>query len=534
MPPPPKLFTKQGLFPGADIQVTHSTPKQSRSESVISINPTNVHNLISASKKFIDPLIYHFTIGVSYSFNGGSSWTESFLSPLQGSDGMTDPALAFDHLGNAFLVAEPWKYVTINGIKDLQGMGMYVYKSVDGGQNWTGPVVLHPDDKKDDKQWIVCDLNSTSPFYGNIYVCWAASAPLRFSRSTDHGNSWKGVGNTVSGTAITIETSFAPEITVGYDGVIHIVWHMPGSGEIRYLRSVDGGNSFGPVAIIVIGVSSLTGHLPFTNGWPHFNNATFRVLTLATGCAVEGNRFIVAWADYRENVSRIYYRITDTAGNWTGPVSGQPMLPNYQNNALHHFHPQIISTGNGIIGCAFYEFGLKQGGYRIDVKMATSFTVGASFDYVKKITDQPWDPKINAPLSHGDPKVTFIGEYFGLDASDNAFAINWTDTRTGVQELFFDWVNTEKFELPGKFKGIYAKIIFGVVQGGGGLIWVGGKPIPIPPHGPAFDIINALAALDSVMAIDHSSRLEVQRSLYASIESIAKTALKNLKTKDHH
>ena len=534
MPPSTKIFTKLGLFPGTDNQVTSSNAKQSRSESVVSVNPTNTNNLIAASKKFIDPLIYHFTIGVSYSFNGGGSWTESSLTPLQGSDGMTDPALAFDNLGNAFLVAEPWRYVVRNGVKDLEGMGMYVYKSADGGQTWSAPGVLHPSDIKDDKQWIVSDLNPGSPFYGNIYVCWAASAPLRFSRSTNHGNSWKGIGNSASGTAITVGNAFAPEITVGNDGVIHIVWHMPGTGEIRYMRSTNGGDSFTPETVAVTGVSSLTGHLPFTNGWPHFPNATFRVLTLATGCAVEGNRFIVAWADYRENVSRIYYRITDTNGNWTGSGSGQPLLPNYQGSGLHHFHPQIISTGSGVVGCAFYEFGLKQGGYRIDVMIAASFTNGASFDYVKKVTDQPWDPKVNAPLSHGDPNVTFIGEYFGLDASSDAFALVWTDTRTGVQELFFDWVHTEKFELPDEFRGIYAKIIFGVIQDGGGLIIVGGKPIPIPPHGPAYDILNALAALDAVKAIGHRSSFEIQRSLLASIEAIAKDAAKNLRIKDRH
>jgi hypothetical protein len=72
------------------------------------------------------------------------------------------------------------------------------------------------------------------------------------------------------------------------------------------------------------------------------------------------------------------------------------------------------------------------------------------------------------------------------------------------------------------------------VQGGGGLIWVGGKLVPLPPRGPAYNIINALAALDSVKEIDHASSLEVQRSLYASIEAMAKSALKDLSTKEHH
>jgi len=34
--------------------------------------------------------------------------------------------------------------------------------------------------------------------------------------------------------------------------------------------------------------------------------------------------------------------------------------------------------------------------------------------------------------------VTFIGEYFGFDASNNGFYPLWTDTRTGIQELWMD------------------------------------------------------------------------------------------------
>ena len=47
------------------------------------------------------------------------------------------------------------------------------------------------------------------------------------------------------------------------------------------------------------------------------------------------------------------------------------------------------------------------------------------------------DPAVSAPLSHGKPNDTFIGEYFGFDADDETFAVIWTDTRTGVQELFY-------------------------------------------------------------------------------------------------
>jgi hypothetical protein len=507
-----------GLADGLDVQITSSAANQSRSESVVGVNPTNPQNLICASKKFIDPQKYHFTISTSYSINGGHSWTESPLTMPAGWDGMTDPDLTFDYLGNAYLIVEPLKF----GATDIVGMGMYVYKSVNGGHTWAPPVQLHPD-STDDKQWIDSDTNPGSPHYGAIYAVWAANTPLRFARSTDHGQTWKGIGNSPSGTQVSNDSCFAPSICIGPDGVIHVSWHMPGSQNIMYTRSTDGGSTFEPVTAKVTGISSLTSFLPNTNGWPHFPNATFRVLTIVTSCIASGNRLLIAWADFRENVSRIYYRIATNSGtNWLGPNNGQRLLPGYVEPGQHHFHPQLTMAGNESVGCAFYDFGLKGGKYTIDVKLCESCSDGDSFTYPINITDNPWDPKINAPLSHGDPQVTFIGEYFGLSAAYDSFAVVWTDTRTGVQELFFDKGALVKVTDPPHVPAEVATILAGVVQDGGGLVIVDHKIIRIPPWDPGIDILNALVAMDSVKDIRNRGAARAMASLRAIIVDVAK------------
>src|SRR4051812_45202895 len=90
-----------GLFPTGDKRATNSNASQSRSESCIAINPQNPNNMIGASKKFINPAVYLFKLGVIYTFDAGSTWHESELPMKQGWDGMTDPAVAFDDFGNA-------------------------------------------------------------------------------------------------------------------------------------------------------------------------------------------------------------------------------------------------------------------------------------------------------------------------------------------------------------------------------------------------------------------------------------------------
>ena len=67
--------------------------------------------------------------------------------------------------------------------------------------------------------------------------------------------------------------------------------------------------------------------------------------------------------------------------------------------------------------------------------ISQSFDHGASFNYFI-VTDQPWDPTVDAPLAEAFPDTTFIGDYFGLDASPLGFYPLWTDTRTGIQELW--------------------------------------------------------------------------------------------------
>src|SRR4051812_25440657 len=90
-----------GLFKTGNKRATVSSPMQSRSESAIAINPKNANNMIGASKKFIDPAVYKFRLGVVYTFDAGATWHESQLPLKPEWDVMTDPAVAFDDFGNA-------------------------------------------------------------------------------------------------------------------------------------------------------------------------------------------------------------------------------------------------------------------------------------------------------------------------------------------------------------------------------------------------------------------------------------------------
>jgi hypothetical protein len=124
------------------------------------------------------------------------------------------------------------------------------------------------------------------------------------------------------------------------------------------------------------------------------------------------------------------------------PIDGQPLLTSAISDDLHHVFPQVIADPSGAIICSYYEFGPKQGKNQIDVFVAQSLDNGLTF-LPFKVTDQPWDPSINAPWAHHhdnpsqiDSSCTFIGDYFGLDAGAAGIFPCWTDTRDGQQELY--------------------------------------------------------------------------------------------------
>jgi hypothetical protein len=414
----------------ANIQVTHDSDlNHARSESSLVVNPNNPTQIVSASKKFNNIQTYDFTLATEYSTDGGHTWNDSAAFAMPGFTVMTDPTMAWDDAGNVFMVGLAGK-----NPPTWDTIGIVIYKSTDGGKTWSAPKMIHQS-VNDDKQWAAGDSNPASPHHGNVYAVWDDPAGrIDFARTKDHGATWigPGAGATAAGGVIISDGSHYPEINVSDDGTVYIV-STTGSNITLYL-STDGGDTFTAKPNPATGITPLDASLPHVGGFPVFPSGTFRVLTDPTACAF-GSTVTVAWADYREGISRIYFsRSTDGGSSWSSS-SGQPLLTVAIPGNFQHFHPQIVTDANGVIGCSFYEFGPKPTTYQIDVIMAESFDGGASFNHFT-VTDQPWNPILDAPWSHGNSSVTFIGDYFGLDSSTTGFYPLWTDTRTGIQELF--------------------------------------------------------------------------------------------------
>ena len=409
-----------------NIQVTHDLSiNNARSESTIAINPNNPQQIVGASKKFKNIKTYDFTLATAFSTDGGQTWKDSAdLALLSDWTGISDPSLTWDDAGNVFLAALPFNNPP-GGVR----IGMAIYKSTDGGKTWSRPNLIHTS-SIDDKQWTAGDGNRESRFHGRVYAVWDGPGGLCFARTLDHGATWIGTGSSPAGNSI-FAMSFSPEVNVAADGTVYVIFQV--GAEIKMLKSTNGGNSFQATASPATGIGVF--------GITRFPGGIFRVLTVPTACVL-GSTVIVAWADNRDGNSRIFYAVSTNGGtSWTTPSSGKPLLKDLPIDPnMFHFHPQVVFRSDGVLGCAFYEFGPKPVTPKIDTRMAISYDKNFSFHHLGTVTDQPWDPSIDAPLAHGDPTLTFIGEYFGLDATKDNFYPLWTDTRTGIQELWMDIV----------------------------------------------------------------------------------------------
>src|SRR5271165_4010791 len=331
------ILSPFGLFPGENVQVTSFTwnpgDRNSRSECDLVANPTNGDNLIAASKRFYDFQHYRFTIATAYTNDGGSSWNKSsdltLLSGTEDAGGYADPALAMDKDGNGYLVAEPDVWANPKPGPDVISNGMSVFRSTNGGASWSSlPRWLVERDAGDDKQWATADNSPSSNYYGSVYAVWGANTPLFFARKPPGVNAWSGAANDGAPTPIFEGTSFAPAICASGDGTIHIAWHVPGTEQVFYMSSSDGGDTFADPELCADNIGDISINFPpkAPADFPQFPGGTFRVMTLVSIAPVGSSGCIVAWADARGANTRIFYRVRSDGGSWLGDDSGEPLL----------------------------------------------------------------------------------------------------------------------------------------------------------------------------------------------------------------
>jgi hypothetical protein len=223
------------------------------------------------------------------------------------------------------------------------------------GQNsaWSAPAIASKQSnaKFSDKEQIWADNVSTSPFFGNVYVCYAGfrgngngftNQPLNVTRSTDGGTTWVDQQVTPAANNISGKNGFGRSgCTVRTDshGVVYVFDYQFGfdpttaaAGAIQMITSTDGGatwsrprtiqtafdncNAFEPSIgrCVMDGVAGARDDLSpapsvdIANGAPDGDGAT--------------DRIVLTWVDGRDGLNHehvMFTSSTDGGTSWADP-----------------------------------------------------------------------------------------------------------------------------------------------------------------------------------------------------------------------
>ncbi len=318
------------------ISLAVATPVQAQF-SLVKISSDSFHNSDSQHKTEVEPDTYSWgstmvaafqvariadgggaDLGFSTSTDGGKTWTYGYLPGLTvnykhgPNSAASDASVVYDAKHGFWLISS----LPISN----SGVNVAVSRSKDG-LHWGNPIMVDSSGG-DDKNWITCDNNAQSPFYGNCYTEWDSFA-VEMSTSTDGGLTW-GAAKTSADNA---GGSGAEPLVMPSGKVV-----VPFLGNaMQSFSSTDGGVSWGR-SITISSVNTFQG------------NSTLRSVGLpfpSTGIDKAGKIYVV-WSDcsFRKNCNtNDLVLITSTNGTkWTKPAR-IPIDP--LTSTVDHFIPGL-------------------------------------------------------------------------------------------------------------------------------------------------------------------------------------------------
>ena len=287
-------------------------------------------------------------IGYATSQDGGTTWMHGTLPGLTKAtggalDAASDAVVAYDAAHKTWLIAS---LPVIGTTAPTTDPAPYVSRSTDG-VSWSAPVLVANGELAADKEWIVCDNGTHSPFFGHCYVQWddaSLNGLIRMSVSTDGGATWgpetmtAGNGDGLGGQPIV-----QPNGTV--------IVPMDDFNEARILAFVshDGGSTWSEPAL----VANIVDHLQAGN---------LRSGPLVTAAADGSGTVYALWQDCRFRVGcaadDLVYSISSNGVAWSAPIR----VPiDATSSTTDHFIPGIsvdpTTSGAGAhIGVTYYFY----------------------------------------------------------------------------------------------------------------------------------------------------------------------------------
>jgi len=316
--------------------------------------------------------------GVYFSFDSGATWTQPTYTGLTAQNGTThvgpihtlpgyfehgmsshgDPALTFGPKPgpNGFSWSNGSRLYYANLAFPLStgpgfaGFSAAVVSRTDNPQAaaagvqsaWMDPVIASRQNAAllSDKDDIWADNASSSPFFGNVYLCNVAfrgtnskPEPVVLNSSSDGGNTWR--QRQLSPATNSAQTGGRQGCAIRTDsaGVVYVVWEgtdIQTRQSVFFLaRSFDGGNNFEKAREIAtvhdVGVPDpVSGRIVF-DGFAGTRTDSFPSLSIANGAptgADATNTIVVTWPNGALNNEQALVQTSADHGlTWSAPVN---------------------------------------------------------------------------------------------------------------------------------------------------------------------------------------------------------------------
>src|SRR5213080_4527058 len=245
----------QGLLPAplaygtTDVDLitgTETFPNVTQSETFTAANPDNPLQIVVAYNDSRGRNASPINIsGASVSTDGGNTFdrltTASGQSPFAGTEG--DPVILYNRPTGT------WYTVWLDGGCGSQGLGGYKSTTPSSANSWTH-YCIHTNNN-DDRESGWADNNTSSPFYGRMYVSWndfnVGGGALFVRYSTDNGLTWTNARQITTGTPFIRDVQITGDLATG---VVYIAGMNEGGGGFPHndmnliYRSTDGGNTW--------------------------------------------------------------------------------------------------------------------------------------------------------------------------------------------------------------------------------------------------------------------------------------------------
>jgi len=425
----PLLLTGAALAPIRLVKISNDTFKNTSTQHATEVEPdtyafgSTIVSAFQVGRRFASG--GSSDIGFATSTDGGTTWKQGFLPGLttfyKGGKypAVSDPSVSYDSKHGVWVVSSL-------EISDANGNTVLVASSSADGINWNNPVVADNTSSYGDKDWLVCDNGSSSPFLGHCYIEWddaGNGTQVRMTTSADGGKTWSRPANVPNANGLGGQPLVQPNgsVIVPFSG-----------GSVQAFTSANGGKTWNAAVTVA-------------NGNDHGVAGGLRTSLLPSAEIDGAGKVYVVWQDcsFRSGCSsNDIVMSTSTNGKTWSKVSRIPIDP--VTSTVDHFIPGIAvdpatsgSTAHLVLTYYYYPVAnCSQSTCNLSVGSISSHDGGNTWTTPKKLASgmkTTWLPNTTLGFMVGD----YISTSFVNGKAYGVFAKALTPTGSTFHEAMY-------------------------------------------------------------------------------------------------